>query len=91
MVVTLIHADILKVLEQTKLGRDVTIWGGEGQVHLHQASNLTDVGEKVTTNSGILKKIKLLEPIRHHNIGGGLSVEGVGAIDGIYPFSITTK
>ena len=53
--------------------------GGEGQLQLHQASHVADSGGGVTTNSGIVQKIKLLDPIKLHNLGGELPARGVGA------------
>ena len=44
MGVSLIHAEISKVLDQIKIGRDVTMQGGEGQIQLQQASHLADFG-----------------------------------------------
>ena len=77
--VSLIHAKIEKVLNQTKIGRDVTMQEGEGKIQIYQASDLADVRGNVTTNSGILQKIKLLEPIKIKNLEAELPVEGFGA------------
>ena len=76
--VSLIHAEIQKVLNQTKIGRDVTMQEGEGKIQIYQASDLADVRGNVTTNSGIVQRINILEPIKLINIGGELTVEGVG-------------
>ena len=57
----------------------VTMWVGEGQIQLHQARCLVDVRWGVINNSGIVKKINLLEPIKIYNIVGGLNFEVVGA------------
>ena len=53
--------------------------GGEGQLQLHQASHVADSGGGVTTNSGIVQKIKLLELIKLQNLGGVLPVKVFGA------------
>ena len=58
MDVSLIHAEIAKVFQKTKIGRDVSMQVSEGHVHLHQASNIADVGGDVTNNSGIVLKYK---------------------------------
>ena len=78
MGVGLIHSQIAKVLDQTKLGRDVIMQGGEGQIQIHQDINLVDFGRVVTTNSDIVHKINLLEHIKLQNIGRGVPVKGVG-------------
>ena len=51
---SLSHTNIEKVLYQTKLGRDFTMYGGGGQLQIHQASHLADL------NYRIGQKIKLL-------------------------------
>ena len=43
MGVSLIHVEIAKVLDHTKLRRDVTMYGGEGEFHLHQSVRLANV------------------------------------------------
>ena len=40
MYVSLIYAEIAKVLEHAKLGRDVTMYGGEVQIQIHHDSYL---------------------------------------------------
>ena len=79
MDVSLIHAEIEKIFEKTKLGRGVTMQVVELQLQIHEAGNLANVVVNVTINSGIVLKINLLEPIKLQNLGGGIPVEGVGA------------
>ena len=79
MYVSLVHDNIAKFLDQTKLRRGVIVQGCEGHIQLHQASHIANVVGGVTTNSEIAQKTKLLETIKFHNIGGELTVEGVGA------------
>ena len=79
MYMSLIHGQRLKVLDQTKLGRDATMQGGEGQLQLHHAIYLSYVVGYVITNIGILQKIKILETIKFQNLGGELPVKGFGA------------
>ena len=59
MDVSLIHAKIAKVLEKNKLGSDDTMYAGEVQLHIHQSSNLADVGVSVTTKSRIAQTINM--------------------------------
>ena len=79
MDVSLIHAEIEKIFEKTKLGRGVTMQVVELQLQIHEAGNLANVVVNVTINSGIVLKINLLEPIKLQNLRGGIPVEGVGA------------
>ena len=75
----LVHSGIAKLLEQTKLGREVTMQGCEKQLHIHQAINISNVVGDVTNNSGIVKMVKIIETIKNQNIGGELTVKGVGS------------
>ena len=84
MDVSLIHAKIPKVLDHTKLGRDVTSQEGKRQLQIHWAINIYNIKGEFTTNSGIAQKINPHEAIKLQNIGGELTVEGVGAESQFY-------
>ena len=45
-------------------------------MHIKQAIHIDYVRGDVTTDSGIVKNIKLLDPIKLHNLVGELPVKG---------------
>ena len=78
MVVSLINDNIPKILEKNKLIRDFTMLGGKGKLQIHFTCHTDNAGGVVTTNSGTMINIKLLEPINLQNLGGGISVKRFG-------------